>query len=52
MWVRAAISILLFLLPAAAFAQTEVRIALLIGNQAYGNEIGRLANPYNDVVER
>jgi uncharacterized caspase-like protein len=28
----------------------EKRIALLIGNQAYGNEIGRLANPHNDVV--
>src|SRR5262249_4182887 len=40
MWVRAAISILLFLLPAAAFAQTEVRIALLIGNQAYADTVG------------
>jgi uncharacterized caspase-like protein len=38
------------LLPGAAFAQAEKRIALLIGNQAYGNEIGRLANPHNDVT--
>ena len=40
MWVRAAISILLFLLPATAFAQTEKRIALLIGNQAYADTVG------------
>ena len=41
MWVRAIISIVLSLLPAAAFAQVEKRIALLIGNQGYGSEIGR-----------
>src|SRR5262245_50823973 len=50
MCVRAIIAIVLLLLPAAAFAQVEKRIALLIGNQGYGNEIGRLANPHNDVA--
>jgi uncharacterized caspase-like protein len=49
--VRAAIVLLLLLLaPSAAVAQTEKRIALLIGNEAYGSEIGRLANPHNDVA--
>lgn len=38
----------LTLLPVSAFA--EKRVALLIGNEAYGSEIGRLANPYNDVA--
>jgi hypothetical protein len=48
--VRAAIVLLLLLLaPSAAVAQAEKRIALLIGNEAYGSEIGRLANPHNDV---
>ena len=50
MWVRVVVAIVLLLLPAAAFAQTEKRIALLIGNQGYGSEIGRLANPHNDVA--
>src|SRR5262249_8368522 len=34
-------------LPALA---AEQRIALLIGNEAYAAEIGRLANPHNDVA--
>jgi hypothetical protein len=38
----------LILLPFSAFA--EGRIALLIGNEAYTTEIGRLANPHNDVA--
>ena len=47
--VRAAIALLMLLLvPSAALA--EKRIALLIGNQAYGSEIGRLGNPHNDVA--
>ena len=51
MWgVRVVVAVVLLLLPAAAFAQTEKRIALLIGNQGYGSEIGRLANPHNDVA--
>ena len=50
MWVWVAITIVLLLLPTALHAQAEKRIALLIGNQAYGNEIGRLANPHNDVA--
>jgi formylglycine-generating enzyme required for sulfatase activity len=46
---RAAVIVLLIvLLPSPARA--EGRIALLIGNEAYGNEIGRLANPHNDVA--
>src|SRR5262245_6826492 len=50
MWVRAIVAIVLWLLPNTVFAQTEKRIALLIGNQTYGNEIGRLTNPHNDVA--
>jgi hypothetical protein len=50
MLVRVIVAVVLLLLPGAAFAQAEKRIALLIGNQAYGNEIGRLANPHNDVT--
>jgi len=50
--VRAAIAwaLLLLLLPAAALAQAEKRIALLVGNQAYSAEIGVLANPHNDIA--
>lgn len=33
----------------AAPAHAERRIALLVGNKAYTEEIGPLANPYNDV---
>src|SRR5436190_3006405 len=40
--------VLLGLLPSAAHA--EKRIALLIGNQSYSSEIGRLANPHNDIA--
>jgi formylglycine-generating enzyme required for sulfatase activity len=46
---RAAVIVLLIaLLPSHAWA--EARIALLIGNEAYASEIGRLANPHNDVA--
>jgi hypothetical protein len=31
-------------------AQAEKRVALLIGNEGYAREIGRLANPHNDVA--
>jgi hypothetical protein len=44
MLVRVAIAVALFLLPSALQAQ-EKRIALLIGNQGYGSQIGRLTNP-------
>ena len=40
--------LLLVLVPSVAHA--EKRIALLIGNQGYGSEIGRLANPHNDIA--
>jgi uncharacterized caspase-like protein len=46
---RAAVFVLLIaLLPSPLWA--EARIALLIGNEAYASEIGRLANPHNDVA--
>jgi uncharacterized caspase-like protein len=44
----AVIVLLLALLP--AHARDEARIALLIGNEAYASEMGRLANPHNDVA--
>jgi hypothetical protein len=34
----------------AVTCPSGAKIALLIGNEAYGNEIGRLANPHNDVA--
>jgi len=46
---RAAVIVLLIaLLPSPL--QAEARIALLIGNESYATEIGRLANPHNDVA--
>ena len=46
---RSALCLLTFLLLHSA-ALAEQRIALLIGNEAYASEIGRLANPHNDVA--
>src|SRR5262249_1171110 len=49
--VRAAIVLLLLaLVPSAAVAQAEKRIALLIGNQDYNANVGRLKNPHDDVA--
>jgi len=46
---RAAVIALLFvLLPLEA--RSEAKIALLVGNEAYSREIGRLVNPHNDVA--
>jgi hypothetical protein len=45
---RAAIALLMLLV--SSVAQAEKRIALLIGNEAYTNDIGRLTNPHNDVA--
>jgi uncharacterized caspase-like protein len=42
-----AICCLLAALPAA---HSEERLALLIGNQSYSAEIGRLSNPHNDIA--
>src|SRR5262249_15362288 len=42
--------ILLALVPSAAVAQAEKRIALLIGNQTYNSKVGRLKNPHDDVA--
>jgi uncharacterized caspase-like protein len=50
MWVRVVVAVFLLLLPSAASAQTEKRIALLIGNQGYDSQIGHLANPHNDIA--
>jgi uncharacterized caspase-like protein len=49
MWVRVVVATILLLLPAAAFAQTEKRIALLIGNKDYKAGVGALTNPLNDI---
>jgi hypothetical protein len=43
MLVRVASQLLCCFCPRCSQAQTEKRIALLIGNQGYGNEIGRFA---------
>src|SRR5262245_32634998 len=50
MWVRVVVAIFLLLLPTAAFAQAEKRIALLIGNRAYDPSVGILKNPHNDIA--
>jgi caspase domain-containing protein len=50
MLVRVAIAVVLLLLPTAVGAQTERRIALLIGNQSYSAKIGRLKNPHADIA--
>ncbi len=44
------LALLCLLLVAASAAHAEKRLALLIGNQAYSAEIGRLANPHNDIA--
>jgi formylglycine-generating enzyme required for sulfatase activity len=49
MWVRVVIAIVLLFLPTAVFAQTEKRIALLIGNKDYKTGVGALTNPLNDI---
>jgi len=50
MWVRVAFVIVLLILPTALHAQTEKRIALLIGNRAYDASVGVLKNPHNDIA--
>jgi hypothetical protein len=48
--VQAAIVLLLLaLLPTAAIAQTDKRIALVIGNKDYKASVGSLINPLNDI---
>lgn len=48
MVVRAVVLAALLLASAAALAQPESRVALVVGNGLYRAEIGRLANPEND----
>jgi caspase domain-containing protein len=43
------VAIALLFLPSIVFAQTEKRIALLIGNKDYKAGVGALTNPLNDV---
>jgi caspase domain-containing protein len=50
MWARVVVAIILLLLPAAAFAQAEKRVALVIGNSAY-QHTPKLANPTNDAAD-
>ena len=52
MWVQVVAAIVLPLLPMAAFAQTEKRIALLIGKRDYKAGVGALTNPLNDINRR
>ena len=47
--VRAA-AVLLMLLVVPSAAQVEKRIALLIENQSYASEIGRLAHPHENIA--
>ena len=47
-WV--ALALVFLMLAGAPAALAEKRVALLIGNEAYASEIGRLANPHNDVA--
>lgn len=45
-----AVTAFVLLLAAAPVAHAQKRVALLIGNQGYSAEIGRLANPHNDIA--
>ena len=47
MRVRVVIATVPLLLPSAALAQVEKRIALLIGNRAYDTSVAALKNPHN-----
>lgn len=49
MLVRLAVAFLLFM-QTALQAQSEERLALLIGNQNYGAKIGALKNPHTDIA--
>jgi hypothetical protein len=51
MWSRLTrVLVLLVALVLPAVAQEPVRLALLIGNQAYDPSVGVLKNPYNDIA--
>ena len=43
------IFVVMMLLTSAAQAQSEKRVALVIGNQAYKPGVGALLNPLNDI---
>ena len=44
------VGLFLILMAVLSPALAQKRIALLIGNEAYSSEIGRLTNPHNDVA--
>jgi caspase domain-containing protein len=48
--VRVAAAMFLLFFPTTVFAQSEKRIALLIGNRAYDASVGVLKNPHNDIA--
>ena len=50
MWVRVIVATVLLLLPTGLCAQSEKRVALVIGNSAYQNTPG-LPNPVNDASD-
>ena len=47
--VRVVIGIAILILPSIAFAQSEKRVALLIGNKDYKTGVCALTNPLNDI---
>jgi formylglycine-generating enzyme required for sulfatase activity len=47
---RIALAVCVGVIAGSSAAQAQKRIALLIGNQSYTSEIGRLANPHNDIA--
>lgn len=49
-WIGRDAVALMMLVVAAVPAAAAERIALLIGNQSYTSEIGKLANPHNDIA--
>ena len=46
---RVALALICLILATATSARAEKRFALLIGNETYATEIGRLTNPHNDI---
>ena len=50
MRLRLTVATLPLLVPTAALAQPEKRIAVLIGNRTYDASVGVLKNPHNDIA--
>src|SRR5215467_5769373 len=47
---RLLMAVLALVLFAGPAAHAEKRVALLVGNQSYGADVGPLKNPHNDVA--